>query len=140
MTDKSDHKFPKGVSGNPTGRPRGAKSKSTQLIERLVSGPIQDVKDILAVTVAEAKKGESWAVREILARLWPIPRDRATVFELREIRLVGNHSKGLPAKNASKTGATNGPSSTYGRSGAVADRWPSAATGKTHQAPIVEVP
>jgi hypothetical protein len=86
MSVESSHKFQPGRSGNPKGRPRGAKGKGTQLIEKLVSGHLQDVKDILAVTVEQAKQGEAWAVREILARLWPIPRDRATVFELREIR------------------------------------------------------
>lgn len=86
MSVESSHKFPKGRSGNPAGRPRGSKSKSTQLIEKLVNNHIADVRDILAVTVEQAKAGESWAVREILARLWPVPRDRTTVFELREIR------------------------------------------------------
>jgi hypothetical protein len=86
-TVDSRHKFQPRRSGNPAGRPRGAKSKSTQLVERLVTGHLQDVKDILAVTVEQAKAGESWAVREILARLWPVPKDRTTTFDIiKEIR------------------------------------------------------
>ena len=85
-TVNSEHKFQPGRSGNPAGRPRGSKSKATQLVERLVAGHMQDVKDILAVTVEKARQGESWAVREILARLWPVPRSRTVAFDLPEIR------------------------------------------------------
>jgi len=86
ITVNSEHKFQPGRSGNPAGRPRGSKSKATQLVERLVAGHMQDVKDILAVTVEKARQGESWAVREILARLWPVPRSRTVAFDLPEIR------------------------------------------------------
>ena len=51
---KPDHLWKRGVSGNPKGKPRGTKSKSTQLVERLVTGN----KAILDVTVREAKAGE----------------------------------------------------------------------------------
>jgi hypothetical protein len=85
-TVKSEHKFQPGRSGNPKGRPRGARSKSTQLVEKLIAGHVQDVKDIIKVTVEQAKAGESWAVREILSRLWPVPRSRTVAFDLREIR------------------------------------------------------
>jgi Family of unknown function (DUF5681) len=46
MSVESGHKFQPGRSGNPAGRPRGSKSKSTQLVERLVAGNVQDVKEI----------------------------------------------------------------------------------------------
>jgi len=82
----SRHKFQPGRSGNPAGRPRGSKSKSTQLVERLITGHVGDVKEILAVVVEQAKAGESWACREILARLWPVPRSRMVAFDLPEIR------------------------------------------------------
>jgi Family of unknown function (DUF5681) len=80
MTVNSEHKFQPGRSGNPKGRPRGSKSKSTQLVERLITGHVADVKEILAVVVEQAKSGESWACREILARLWPVPRSRTVTF------------------------------------------------------------
>ncbi len=51
---KPDHLWKRGVSGNPKGKPRGTKSKSTQLVERLVTGN----KAIIDVTVREAKAGE----------------------------------------------------------------------------------
>ena len=85
-TVNSEHKFHPGRSGNPSGRPRGSRSKNTQLIERLVTGHMQDVKKIMDVVVAKALEGESWAVRELLARLWPVPRSRTVAFDLREIR------------------------------------------------------
>jgi hypothetical protein len=47
---------------------------------------LQDVKKIMEVVVAKALEGESWAVRELLARLWPVPRSRTVAFDLREIR------------------------------------------------------
>jgi hypothetical protein len=85
-TVNSEHKFQPGRSGNPSGRPRGSRSKSTQLVEKLVTGHLQDVKKIMEVVVAKALEGESWAVRELLARLWPVPRSRTVAFDLREIR------------------------------------------------------
>jgi hypothetical protein len=85
-TVNSEHKFQPGRSGNPSGRPRGSKSKSMQLVERLITGNVADVREIMAVVVEQAKAGESWACREILARLWPVPRSRTVTFDLPEIR------------------------------------------------------
>jgi Family of unknown function (DUF5681) len=43
MFVESNHKFQPGISGNPKGRPRGSKSKSTQLVVRLIRGNVADV-------------------------------------------------------------------------------------------------
>ena len=62
-------KAPRGrpfAEGNP-GKPRGTKSKNTQLVERLVTSNPADVKAIIDVVVAEAKNGEAWAAVDTLA-------------------------------------------------------------------------
>ena len=34
--------FKKGISGNPTGRPRGKKNKTTEILRNLISGLLED--------------------------------------------------------------------------------------------------
>jgi hypothetical protein len=81
MPDKSDTKFLPGVSGNPRGRPRG-KSKSTQLMEAIVTADPAALKEIGAKVVEKAKAGSPWACQLIFDRLWPLPRGRLVQFEL----------------------------------------------------------
>jgi Family of unknown function (DUF5681) len=71
--------FKKGQSGNPAGKPKGTKSKSTQLIERIFKSDTKHLDDIIETTVKLAKAGEGWAVQAILNRLWPAPKPRSLV-------------------------------------------------------------
>jgi hypothetical protein len=91
------HGFQPGKSGNPAGKPRGTKSRNTQLVERLVTGNPADVKAIIDVTVREAKAGEPWAAQEILKRIWPVPRGRLLKFPLPPLETVSDVSAAIGA-------------------------------------------
>lgn len=68
--------FKKGQSGNPAGKPRGAKDKRTELRELLK--PHQA--DVVTKVVELAKAGDTTAIRLVLERLCPPMRSQdATV-------------------------------------------------------------
>jgi hypothetical protein len=68
-----------GESGNPAGRPKGARGKATILAEGLFQG---EAEAIIRAAIDMAKSGDMSAVRVCLDRIAPRPRDRAIPFEL----------------------------------------------------------
>ena len=71
-------KFVKGQSGNPAGRPRGARNKATIMLENMLHG---DAEAIISKAVELAKVGDPVALRICMDRL--APRRANTVdFEL----------------------------------------------------------
>jgi hypothetical protein len=78
MEKRKNTQFTKGTSGNPLGRPKGAKNKSTLLREamqqkadRLLS---KEVPKVLAVVIAAAKAGDMSAAKMILDRAVPVKK------------------------------------------------------------------
>jgi hypothetical protein len=71
--------FQPGQSGNPAGRPKGARGKATILAEELFEG---EAEAIIRAAIGMAKAGDAAAVRVCLERVAPRPRGRAIVFEL----------------------------------------------------------
>ena len=65
--------FAAGTSGNPKGRPVGARNRATLALEVLMEG---DATKIVRVVLAAAKNGDLTAARLILDRIAPVPRDR----------------------------------------------------------------
>ena len=57
---QSGHRFPKGVSGNPNGRPKGARNKATNMAEALLEG---QAKALVQKAVSMALKGNTTALR-----------------------------------------------------------------------------
>lgn len=78
MTGKSG-KFTKGHSGNPDGRPKGARNKATLLIEQLLD---DGAKAIAEKAIELAKAGDSSALRLCMDRIAPPRRDRHIAFSL----------------------------------------------------------
>jgi hypothetical protein len=71
--------FPPGQSGNPRGKPRGARHRATMFAEKLMQA---DVGDVVQTVVAAAKDGDMSAARLVLDRVLP-PRKGCTVrFDL----------------------------------------------------------
>jgi hypothetical protein len=71
--------FQKGESGNPDGRPRGARNKRTVLAEHLLEG---DTEAIVRTMIARAKEGDMAAVRLCVDRICPRLTDRPAGFDL----------------------------------------------------------
>lgn len=74
--------FQKGKSGNPKGKPKGARHQSSLLVERLFTDEVQD---ICQSVITEAKAGNMQAARIILDRLLPPRKDIPIQIDLPKI-------------------------------------------------------
>lgn len=74
--------FLKGKSGNPSGKPKGARHKSSLLAEQLFS---DEIHEICGAVIEEAKSGNMQAAKIILDRLLPPRKDRPIEIELPKI-------------------------------------------------------
>jgi hypothetical protein len=83
MTEKSGQnqagRFQKGMSGNPSGKPKGARARVTQLAEKLLEDNRGGIMDAV---VNAAKKGDPTAMRLCVERLVPLRKGRPVVFDL----------------------------------------------------------
>jgi hypothetical protein len=71
--------FQKGESGNPAGRPRGARDKRTLAAESMFD---RDAADIIEKVTELAKAGDVTAIRLCLDRIYPRPRERPMALDL----------------------------------------------------------
>jgi hypothetical protein len=71
--------FQPGQSGNPAGRPKGARGKAAILAEQMFEGEAQN---IIRAAIDAAMRGDTAAVRVCLDRVAPRQRDRVVSFEL----------------------------------------------------------
>ncbi len=72
-------RFAKGQSGNPAGKPAGARNATTLAVERLLEG---EAEAITRKAIEMAKKGDTIALRLVLDRVAPLRRGRPVLFEL----------------------------------------------------------
>jgi len=80
---KQDGRFRPGVSGNPTGRPRGARNRSTVLAEATLD---EEADALMRKVIDLAKEGDVTALRLCIERLVPRRLDRFIEFKLPAIR------------------------------------------------------
>ena len=76
---REEGQFEQGRSGNPAGRPKGARNRATAALEKILDG---DAEAILNKAVEMAKDGDPVAMRLCLDRLIPVRRDRPITFDL----------------------------------------------------------
>jgi hypothetical protein len=74
--------FPKGTSGNPAGRPVGARNKTSLAVEALLDG---EAETLTRKAIELARDGDMQALRLCLDRILPPRKDRPVSFELPEI-------------------------------------------------------
>lgn len=72
-----DTRFKPGQSGNPGGRPKGSRHKTTLAIEQLLDG---EAEEITRRAIEKAKDGDMAAIRICLDRLAPPRKDRHIEF------------------------------------------------------------
>lgn len=76
---QANGKYKKGCSGNPNGKPKGARNKSTLAAEALLEGSLEK---ICKKVEEEALNGNMQAAKMILERFLPPRKDRAIEIEL----------------------------------------------------------
>jgi hypothetical protein len=76
---KRNHLWKPGQSGNPNGKPKGARHRTTLAIAALLEGEAQAIG---RKAIEKAKEGDTTAMRLCLERLLPPLRDRPVAFEM----------------------------------------------------------
>lgn len=72
-------RFKKGASGNPKGKPKGAKHKASLLAEKLFEN---DIEMVCNQVISQAKEGNLIAAKIILDRILPARKDRLINIDL----------------------------------------------------------
>ena len=73
-------RFQPGQSGNPAGKPKGARNRTTLAIEALIDGAAADIAN---KAIELAKAGDSALIRALLDRAAPPRRDRISRLSFR---------------------------------------------------------
>ncbi len=81
--------FPKGRSGNPRGRPPGARNVATVIAEQLLDG---EAETLIRKAIQKAKQGNLPALRMCLDRILPPRRERPVKFKLPELSSAADAS------------------------------------------------
>ena len=89
-----DGTWPKGVSGNPMGRPRGARHRSTLAVEALLDG---EAEGLTRKAIEVAMEGDVTALRLCLDRLAPARKDATVSFQLPRMETAADAIKPLSA-------------------------------------------
>ena len=85
---RASGRFEKGQSGNPAGRPKGARNRATLLAQDLLDG---ESEELVRACIKRAKKGDPVALRLCIERLVPIRRSStAEVDNLPRIAQAGD--------------------------------------------------
>jgi hypothetical protein len=79
--------FAKGASGNPHGRPKGSRNKTTLAMEALLE---EESEDITRTLIKHAKKGDMLAMKLVMERLYPPRKDAHVEFELCNIESMSD--------------------------------------------------
>lgn len=79
---KQSMPFQPGQSGNPTGRPKGARHKTTVAIESLLEG---EAEALTRKVIEKAKEGDIAALKVCLDRIAPVRKGRPVPLDFPEI-------------------------------------------------------
>jgi Family of unknown function (DUF5681) len=71
--------FQPGQSGNPNGRQAGARNRTSALALKLMDA---DAEPVIVALIQAAKGGDTTAIRLVLERVAPLPRNRPVTFDM----------------------------------------------------------
>jgi Family of unknown function (DUF5681) len=71
--------FQRGQSGNPAGRRAGARNRTSALAMHLMD---QDAEGVILALIKAARGGDVAAIRLVLERVAPLPRNRPVQFDM----------------------------------------------------------
>ena len=95
-------RFQPGQSGNPAGRPKGARNKATLAAEALLDG---EAEEITRKAIEKAKAGDMVAIRLCLDRIAPPRKDRPIEFTLPKMEKASDAAEASAALvDAASTG------------------------------------
>jgi hypothetical protein len=95
---KQGGRFRKGQSGNPAGKPKGARHKATMAAEALLDN---EAEALTRKAIERAKEGDGVALRLCLERILPARKDRAVSLDLPKIETASDVLKAISAILAS---------------------------------------
>jgi len=84
--------FQKGQSGNPAGKPKGARHRSTLLAEQLME---TDAEEVVHAVLDAAKGGDMTAARLVLERISPVRKGRKISVDLPPLVTVSDVAAAL---------------------------------------------
>ena len=87
-------RFVPGVSGNPAGKPPGARARATRLAEKLMA---DDIEGVVKAVVTAAQGGDMQACKIVLDRIAPPCRGRRVRLALPQITAAADLVKALAA-------------------------------------------
>lgn len=91
---KQGGRFRKGQSGNPAGKPKGARHKTTMAVDALLDG---EAAKLTRKAVDMALAGDTVALRLCLDRIAPVRKDRPVTFTLPPITTTADVVKASAA-------------------------------------------
>jgi hypothetical protein len=86
--------FQKGQSGNPAGRPKGSRNKTTLALEALLDG---EAEAITRKAVGMALEGDVTAMRLVMDRIMPPRRERPIMFAMPKMETTADAVKASAA-------------------------------------------
>ena len=94
QSDDKPWQFKKGQSGNPAGKPKGARNKTTLALQALLDG---EGEEITRKAIEVAKEGDMAAIRLIMDRVLPARKDSPVSFKLAPVASASDASKAIGA-------------------------------------------
>ena len=82
--------FKAGQSGNPEGRPKGARNKTTLAIEALLDG---EAEELTRKVIEKAREGDMTALKLCLDRLAPVRKGRPIEIDLPKVTNASDLAK-----------------------------------------------
>ncbi len=107
QTDNKPWQFKKGQSGNPAGKPRGARHKTTLAVQALLDG---EGEEIARKAIEAAKDGDMTAIRLVLERVLPARKYSPVSFDMPELAGAQDAAKAMGAIMVAVAGGELSPS------------------------------